>query len=100
LLSPGAKTEVYARGSHIILQAFERRLWPHQHPLRQFEGELKPEVLMKIEDRNLDLDRLWDMSAADIGSILRHPAAGNHIYRCLEAFPSLQLDAQLHPITR
>ncbi len=81
-------------------QAFERRLWPHQQPLRQFEGELKPELLMKIEDRNLDLDRLWDMSASDIGSLLRHPAAGDRIYRCLEAFPALQLDAQLHPITR
>ncbi len=68
--------------------------------MRQFEGELKPELLMKIEDRNLDLDRLWDMSAGDIGSLLRHPAAGNQIYRCLEAFPALQLDAQLHPITR
>lgn len=82
------------------VQAFEKRLWPHQHPLRQFEGELKPELLSKIEDRNLDLDRLWDMSAAEIGAILRHPAAGDRIWRCLEAFPALQLDAQLHPITR
>ncbi|CAK0786311.1 hypothetical protein CVIRNUC_009524 [Coccomyxa viridis] len=83
-----------------MCKAFERRLWPHQHPLRQFEGELKPELLMKIEDRNLDLDRLWEMSAGEIGAMLRHPAAGDRIYRCLETFPALELDAHLHPITR
>ena len=51
------------------MQAFERRLWPHQHPLRQFEGELKPELLMKIEDRNLDLDR-WSLKESDIPCLL------------------------------
>ena len=75
-------------------------MWPHQHALRQFEGELRPELLLKIEDKNLDLDALWEMSAAEIGALLRHPAAGDRVWRCLEAFPALQLDAQLHPITR
>ena len=55
---------------------------------------------MKLEDRGLDLDRLWDMEASEIGSLLRHPAAGKTIAACLEAFPALQLDAQLQPITR
>lgn len=81
-------------------QAFEKRLWPHQHALRQFEHALSPELLMKMEDRGLELDRLWDMDASEIGSILRHPAAGKNIAACLEAFPALQLDAQLQPITR
>lgn len=85
---------------HTAVQAFEKRLWPHQHALRQFENALNPELLMKLEDRGLDLDRLWDMSASEIGSLLRHPAAGKTIAACLEAFPALQLDAQLQPITR
>lgn len=84
----------------MIVQAFERRLWPHAHALRQFEHALAPELLMKLEDRGLDLDRLWDMEAADIGALLRHPAAGKSIAACLEAFPALQLDAVLQPITR
>jgi activating signal cointegrator complex subunit 3 len=83
-----------------LVQAFEKRLWPHQHALRQFEHALNPELLMKLEDRGLDLDRLWDMEASEIGSLLRHPAAGKTIAACLEAFPALQLDAQLQPITR
>ena len=39
-------------------QAFERRLWQHQHALRQFEHTLTPELLAKLEDRGLDLERL------------------------------------------
>ena len=39
-------------------QAFERRLWQHQHALRQFEHTLAPELLAKLEDRGLDLERL------------------------------------------
>ncbi|CAL8464110.1 g3645 [Coccomyxa elongata] len=83
-----------------LCKAFEKRLWPHQHALRQFENALNPELLMKLEDRGLDLDRLWDMEASEIGSLVRHPAAGKTIAACLEAFPALQLDAQLQPITR
>jgi hypothetical protein len=39
-------------------QAFELRLWPEQHPLRQFEQQLSYELLRKLEDRNLSLDML------------------------------------------
>lgn len=39
-------------------QAFELRLWPDQHPLRQFEQQLSYELLRKLEDRNLTLDVL------------------------------------------
>ena len=40
------------------MQAFELRLWPHQHPLRQFEGILAQELLFKMEDRGLWMERL------------------------------------------
>lgn len=42
-----------------VTQAFERRLWPEQHELRQFEFALSPEVLRKLEERGLTMDRLW-----------------------------------------
>lgn len=42
----------------VYLQAFELRLWPHQHPLRQFEGILAQELLFKMEDRGLWMERL------------------------------------------
>lgn len=40
------------------VQAFELRMWPHQHPLRQFEGILAQELLFKMEDRGLWMERL------------------------------------------
>lgn len=33
------------------MQALELRLWPDQHPLRQFEGALTMELLSKLEVR-------------------------------------------------
>ena len=45
-------------GQSVAVQAFELRLWPHQHPLRQFEGILAQELLFKMEDRGLWMERL------------------------------------------
>jgi activating signal cointegrator complex subunit 3 len=84
-----------------ISKALERRLWPEQHPLWQFEGApLRAELLRKLEDRGLHLDALADMTPADIGAALRHPAAGDQVAACVASFPHLALAAQLHPITR
>ncbi len=81
-------------------QAFEERLWSHQHPLRQFGNSLAPELLAKLEDRGLELEQLQDMAAPEIGALLRHPAAGPAVRSLLDAFPRIALQAQLHPITR
>jgi hypothetical protein len=40
------------------------------------ESALTPELLWKMEERGLGMERLADMSAAEIGAFLRHPAAG------------------------
>lgn len=63
-----------------FLQCLEFRLWPDQHPLRQMETSLTPELLWKMEERGLTLDRLQDMGAREIGAFLRHPSAGTPFY--------------------
>ncbi|MEW5302418.1 MAG: hypothetical protein WDW36_005207 [Sanguina aurantia] len=83
-----------------LAKSFELRLWPHQHPLRQLEPGLSPELLEKLEDRGLWLEQLEFMEAGEIGAILRHPAAGPQVRRAVDAFPSLDLEAQIQPITR
>jgi len=51
--------EVILLSFHLLTsQAFELRLWDHQHPLRQFGGALPAELLFKMEDRGLWLDQL------------------------------------------
>ncbi|KAK9850259.1 hypothetical protein WJX84_005584 [Apatococcus fuscideae] len=83
-----------------LSKAFELRIWGHQHPLRQFEQVLSHEVLFKMEDRGLTMERLETMDPREIGAVLRHPAQGPVVASCLASFPTLQLDVQLQPITR
>ncbi|KAK9868384.1 hypothetical protein WJX84_004044 [Apatococcus fuscideae] len=83
-----------------LSKAFELRQWAHQHPLRQFEQVLSQEVLFKMEDRGLTMERLETMDPREIGAIIRHPAQGPVVASCLAAFPTLQLDVQIQPITR
>lgn len=44
----------------------DKRLWGHEHPLRQF-SILTPEVLGKLEARRLTVDRLKEMDSKEIG---------------------------------
>ncbi|CAI7794743.1 unnamed protein product [Closterium sp. NIES-54] len=79
-----------------MAKAVDQRIWPHQHPLRQFESVISQEVLFKLEDRGLDLDRLCDMDDSEIAAIIRSPYAA----KCVSQFPYLELDAHISPITR
>ncbi|MCO5571323.1 hypothetical protein L7F22_025061 [Adiantum nelumboides] len=81
-------------------KAVDHQIWPHQHPLRQFEKELSPEILRKLEDRGLDLDGLYDMDEKEIGSLLRYPHGGKLVKQCLASFPRIHLSANISPITR
>lgn len=81
-------------------QAFELRLWPHQHPLRQFGNALSLDLLNKLEQHELSLDRLRDMEPAEISALIRSPMGGRSVASCVAAFPFLHLTATLHPLTR
>lgn len=83
-----------------IAKAFERRLWPHHHPLWQFEDYLKYELLKKLDERHFDIDQLRDMSSSDIGAALRHPAAGQQISYAIKSFPTLAIEPHVQPVTR
>ena len=50
-----------------LCRCVDRQLWSFQHPLRQFEKQLTHEVLNKIEARKMELHRLKDMTADEIG---------------------------------
>lgn len=86
-------------------KAVDRQIWPHQHPLRQFDRELSADVcfgsllldffsfgfsnscvlylqhvffqiLRKLEERGADLDRLYEMEEKDIGLLIRYAPGG------------------------
>ena len=86
-------------------KAVDRQIWPHQHPLRQFDKDISLEVclfyyyfmkflnilyvlilirletfigqiLRKLEERGADLDRLREMEEKDIGALIRYAPGG------------------------
>ncbi|XP_071445378.1 activating signal cointegrator 1 complex subunit 3 [Hetaerina americana] len=78
---------------------FEQQLWDFQSPMRQFIC-LPFEILQKIEDRRLTIDRLREMDHREIGSMLRHPKMGEIVKKCAEEFPLLDMEENMQPITR
>ncbi|KAK6925102.1 Sec63 domain [Dillenia turbinata] len=81
-------------------KAVDRQIWPHQHPLRQFDRDLPADMLRKLEDWGVDLDHLLDMEEKDIGALIRYAPGGKLIKQYLGYFPCIQLSATVSPITR
>lgn len=81
-------------------KAVDRQIWPHQHPLRQFDKDLSAEILRKLEERGYDLDHLQEMEEKDIGTLIRYAPGGRLVKQYLGYFPRIQLSATVSPITR
>ncbi|KAI9174879.1 hypothetical protein LWI28_024049 [Acer negundo] len=81
-------------------KAVDRQIWPHQHPLRQFDKDLSAEILRKLEERGADLDHLQEMEEKDIGALIRYAPGGRLVKQYLGYFPWIQLSATVSPITR
>ncbi|KAH9288103.1 hypothetical protein KI387_032220, partial [Taxus chinensis] len=81
-------------------KAVDRRIWPHQHPLRQFERDLSLEILRKLEDKDVQLERLYELEERDIGALIHYNPGGKMIKQCLASFPYIHLSANISPITR
>ena len=52
-----------------LCRSVDRQQWSFQHPLRQMGRHLSLEILNKIEARKMDMHRLKDMSADEIGEL-------------------------------
>eukprot|EP00611_Tribonema_gayanum_P026985 TRINITY_DN6549_c0_g3_i1.p1 TRINITY_DN6549_c0_g3~~TRINITY_DN6549_c0_g3_i1.p1 ORF type:complete len:2065 (-),score=717.17 TRINITY_DN6549_c0_g3_i1:1631-7681(-) len=77
----------------------ERRCWLSQSPLRHFKGV--PDALArKLERKDISWDRYYDLSAADLGELIKNPKMGKQLHRLVHQFPRLELSAAVQPITR
>ena len=70
-----------------------------QTPLRQFKG-IPTEVLSRIEKKDLAWERYYDLSAQELGELIRVPKLGRTLHRYVHQFPRLELAAQVQPVTR
>ncbi|ESO93256.1 hypothetical protein LOTGIDRAFT_189896 [Lottia gigantea] len=82
-----------------LCKVVDKRLWGYESPLHQF-ASLSPDILRKLDDRNLTIDRLREMDAKEIGHMIHHVRMGSAVKRCVEQLPNLILDATIQPITR
>jgi len=57
-------------------------------------------MVRKLEDRKVTLEKLLDMDARDVGSIVRVPAYGSQILKYVNHIPYLEVTATVQPITR
>lgn len=82
-----------------MAKSIEKRIWPFQHPLHQFE--LPKPVLRALDSKeNLTMQVLKDMEAAEIGSLVHNKGAGGKIARLLRGFPTLNVEAEIAPLNR
>ncbi len=78
----------------------ERRQWSSMTPLRQYHG-IPEEILRKIEKKEqFTWQHFYDMSAQQIGEIVKFPKMGKIIHKLVHQFPRLELEAYVQPITR
>ena len=60
----------------------------------------KKNVSRKIEKIEFPWERFYDLTAQEIGELIRFPKMGKNIYKRVHQFPRLDLAAHVLPITR
>ncbi|CAG2112703.1 unnamed protein product [Medioppia subpectinata] len=81
---------------------FERRQWAYETPLRQFGNEISFEVMCKLERLKppLTIELIKQMTADDLGRLVRHTSYGSILKRLADTLPSVAVEACIKPITR
>ncbi len=57
-------------------------------------------MLGKIEKKDLAWERYYDLSATELGDLIRVPKYGKSLHKFVHQFPRLELQAHVQPITR
>ena len=83
-----------------LCKSIEKRLWPYQHPLHQFD--LPQPVLKQLDEKGstASIEALRDMDSPEIGELVHNKKMGNVISRLLDNFPTVTVDAEIAPLNR
>lgn len=82
-----------------LCKMVEKRQWLSMTPLRQFKG-INPELIKKIERKEFEWVRYFDLSSQEIGELVGVPKAGKLLERYVHEFPKLDLQSHVQPLTR
>lgn len=80
-----------------LCKAIDKRLWPFDHPLAQFD--LPENVLKNLRAKNLPMEHLKDLSAGELGDLVHNNKMGKTLYKIIDRFPSLDIESEIFPIT-
>lgn len=83
-----------------VCKAFERRMWPLQHPLTQFD-RVPLEILHTLESKKhlFSIDTLLTLGKDELSSLVRSPRAGDQVRRWIQLFPNLKVRSRISPVT-
>ncbi|KAK2606122.1 putative steryl acetyl hydrolase mug81 [Conoideocrella luteorostrata] len=82
-----------------LSKSIEKRIWPFQHPLHQFD--LAKPVLNQLDSKeNLTVETMKEMDAAEIGGLVHNHSAGKTIAKVLNNFPTVHVEAEIAPLNR
>ena len=82
-----------------LAKSIERRVWPFQHPLHQFD--LPKPILNQLDSKeSLSIEAMRDMEPAEIGSLVHNDSAGTRIAKILNNFPTVSVEAEIAPLNR
>lgn len=82
-----------------LAKSIEKRVWPYQHPLHQFE--LTRPILNQLDAKEtLTIEAMRDMEPAEIGALVHNHSAGTKIARILNNFPTVSVEAEIAPLNR
>jgi antiviral helicase SLH1 len=82
-----------------LAKSIERRIWPFQHPLHQFD--LTKPVLAHLDSKDhLTIETMKEMEPAEIGGLVNNQNAGRNIAKILSNFPTVHVEAEIAPLNR
>ncbi|PKS08957.1 hypothetical protein jhhlp_003570 [Lomentospora prolificans] len=82
-----------------MAKSIEKRIWPFQHPLHQFD--LPKTVLKQLDTKDtLTMQDLKDMEPAEVGELVHNKGAGTKIAKLLRGFPTIHVEAEIAPLNR
>lgn len=82
-----------------LAKSIEKRVWPFQHPLHQFE--LAKPILNQLDAKDsLTIEAMRDMEPAEIGGLVHNHGAGGKIAKIIDNFPTVSVEAEIAPLNR
>lgn len=82
-----------------LCKSIDRRVRLDHSPLRQFD-DIPVEILQKLEKARAGHQHLLDMTAAEIGELIRNHKMGPKVKDLVSKLPMLAVSTQVKPITK